>query len=226
HTVADLATGWAKTGLLIHYAAWANLKAHELAGVADDVNNTSNWFYKLANCLTNAQIKEGSAAGQFPPSGREDNVLATSFALLTLEKVTPEKQIEATGTTITSTEGQSFSGAVAHFTDADTNSTAAEYTASIDWGDSGTSAGTISGAKGGPFAVSGTHTYAAKGTYTVKVTITDADNAANTATATTTATVVGVAQLPAAGGGAPVGTPVPNVILLIGLALLAGAGLS
>lgn len=202
HTGTDLTKNWSATSTLIHYAAWANLKAHELAGIADDVNNTSNWFYKLANCLTNAQTAEGRAAGRFNASFREDDILATSFALLTLEKVTPEKQIEAAGKTIAATEGQSFSGAVASFTDADTNATAAEYTASIAWGDASTSAGTISGAKGGPFTVSGTHTYAEEKTYSVTVTITDADNATNIATATTTANVADAALNASNGAGA------------------------
>jgi len=76
---------WSESGDLIHYAQWAATKAYELAGVADDVNDTNNWFYKLANCLVHEQEEGGS----YPASDREDAILATSFALLTLERVTP-----------------------------------------------------------------------------------------------------------------------------------------
>jgi hypothetical protein len=64
-----------------------------------------------------------------------------------------------------------------------------EYTATIDWGDlTPTSPGTLSGGNGGPYTVSGTHTYAEKGTFTVKVHVIDTDSS-NTADATSTANV-------------------------------------
>jgi hypothetical protein len=96
--------------------------------------------------------------------------------------------ITAAGVAVAATEGTAFSGTVATFTDPDTSATASEYTATIDWGDGTTLAGTISGS-GGSFTVSGGHTYAEEGTHTVTVTITDTDNAANKATVTSTATV-------------------------------------
>src|SRR5207302_3859311 len=75
-------------------------------------------------------------------------------------------------------------------TDPDPNSTATEYTATIDWGDGTLSSpGTISGPTGGPFTVSGTHTYVEEGTYTVTVTIRDLDNPKSNATAISSAIV-------------------------------------
>jgi len=103
-----------------------------------------------------------------------------------------EGLITATGTTFSATEGQSFTTTVATFTDPDTNATAAEYSALINWGDSNSSAGTISGGSGN-FSVSGTHIYAEEGTYHVTVTITDTDNPSNTATANSTANVADAA---------------------------------
>jgi hypothetical protein len=83
-----------------------------------------------------------------------------------------------------------FSGTVATFTDPDPASTAAEYSATIDWGDSTPSTpGTISGLTGGPFTVSGTHKYAEEGSYKATVTIADVDNASNQATVTSAASV-------------------------------------
>lgn len=105
-----------------------------------------------------------------------------------------DQAITATGQNISATEGQNFSGPVATFTDPDPMSTAAEYSASINWGDgSPASAGVITGPVGGPFTVSGDHVYAEEGSYTVTVTITDIDNPGNTATTSATATVADAA---------------------------------
>ncbi|HVA59499.1 MAG TPA: choice-of-anchor Q domain-containing protein [Mycobacteriales bacterium] len=68
-----------------------------------------------------------------------------------------------------------FSGAVATFTDSDGNS-GDTYTASIAWGDGSSSAGTVSGGR-----VTGSHSYAQPGGYTVTTTITDSDGSSITA---------------------------------------------
>jgi len=103
-----------------------------------------------------------------------------------------ESPISARGTTFSATEGQPFTASVATFTDPDTNATAADYSATIDWGDGATSAGTISGSTGN-FAVSGTHTYKEEGQYHVTVTVTDIDTPSNTATVSSTANVADAA---------------------------------
>jgi len=119
-----------------------------------------------------------------------------------LEKATATKTwvaatdpaITATGTPVAATEGVSISGAVATITDPDANATASEYSATIDWGDSSVpTTGTVAGPVGGPFTVSGSHTYAEEGSFKVTVTITDVDNVSNGATATSTATVADAA---------------------------------
>src|SRR5262249_14912077 len=111
--------------------------------------------------------------------------------------------ITASGTTISATEGASFTGPVASFTDPDTSATASEYTATIDWGDlTPPSVGTVSGPTGGPFTVTGTHTYAEEGPYTTTVTTTDVDTQTNTAPPTSPATAADAA-LAATGAAAP-----------------------
>jgi|GEM_PF-3010371 len=90
---------------------------------------------------------------------------------------------------ISATANNQFSGVVAHFTDADPSGAPGDYTATIAWGDGGTSAGTIVAAQGGGFDVSGTHTYTASGTYTVTTSVTD--NGGAKTTVTSTATVYG-----------------------------------
>ncbi len=77
---------------------------------------------------------------------------------------------------------------VASFKDFDTTKTAASFTANINWGDAtAPRAGTVTADGSGGFNVTGTHTYAASGLYTVTVQV--ADTAGNFASATATATV-------------------------------------
>ncbi|HYR15729.1 MAG TPA: hypothetical protein VEQ67_16160, partial [Mycobacterium sp.] len=102
---------------------------------------------------------------------------------------TVDPPIAATGAALTATEGAPFSGTVATFTDPDASSTASEYSATVNWGDGSSSAGTVSGASGGPFTVTGSHTYAEEGTYSTSVVIEDVDNPTNSATASGSATV-------------------------------------
>jgi len=95
--------------------------------------------------------------------------------------------LTATGVPVSATASVSFSGTVATFTDANPDGKVSEYSASIEWGDGASSAGTVS-VSGKGFAVAGTHTYAAGGEYATKVTIDDAGG--SKATATSTANVV------------------------------------
>src|SRR5262249_43906979 len=83
-----------------------------------------------------------------------------------------------------------FFGTVATFTDAGGLEPPGSYTATIDWGDGGPStSGEIGNA-----SVSGMHTYAAEGSYTVTVTV--LDEGGSTVTPTAHATVGGAALPP------------------------------
>jgi PKD domain-containing protein len=94
-------------------------------------------------------------------------------------KVT-DAPLSATASPLSATAGTPFNGQVATFTDADPNGTASDYSATINWGDGTTSAGTVTGS--GPFSVGGTHIYAAPGSYQVTVSISDVGGSAATAT--------------------------------------------
>jgi hypothetical protein len=107
---------------------------------------------------------------------------------------------QATGVPVSATAGTQFSGTVATFTEAVPDIVASDYTATIEWGDGTSSAGIITPASGGGFAVSCAHTYAAGGTFAISVKITDVQGA--TATATSTATVAG-----------PPGSPAPPTVI-------------
>ena len=108
---------------------------------------------------------------------------------------TIEQPIILYASTFSPVEGASFSGTVATATDADPSSTGAEYSCTIDWGDGSaldTTSCAVSGT-GGSFIVSGTHTYAEEGSYSVTVTATDTDNSFNSGTTTSTANVTDAA---------------------------------
>jgi hypothetical protein len=93
--------------------------------------------------------------------------------------------LSGTPTSFSVPSGVSFTTTVASFSDTLTSNVPGDFTATINWGDATTSAGTVSGG-GGSFQVSGTHTYAGPGTFSVVVTLTD--DAPGTATAQVTST--------------------------------------
>jgi hypothetical protein len=139
--------------------------------------------------LDNYILQGGDPFGRDTGDDFEETQAPGPFQFAQVVAPPSDDQITANGTTISPTEGTSFSGEVASVSDPDPNATAAEYSATIDWGDGTTSAGTISGPIGGPFSVVGDHTYAEEGTYSVTVTITDVDTSTNTATADSSAEV-------------------------------------
>lgn len=114
-----------------------------------------------------------------------------------------------TGLAITATQGVAFAGSVASFTDTDAANVPGDFTATINWGDTTTTAGVVSGGSG-TFLVSGSHTYAGAGTFPVTVTLSD------DAPGTATATAVGSASVAAA----PVNANASAVPTLGGLGLL------
>ncbi|HEV3343815.1 MAG TPA: DUF4214 domain-containing protein [Pirellulales bacterium] len=126
------------------------------------------------------------SAGSYAISASAGFGTAATFSLTnTVSSAT----ISATAASIASTEGATFSGGVATFTDSDAaENVSSDFTATIDWGDGATTAGTITTAAGGGFGVTGSHQYADEGTKSVVVTV--ADNNGATGTVTATATVV------------------------------------
>ena len=101
---------------------------------------------------------------------------------------------------------------------ANTNCSPTLYSASIDWGDNQTSAGTVSMAENGTFSVSGSHTYASHGSFTVKTTI--ADTGGSTASATAAASVAQTAALAQTGGAWPISSEAGPYVLGAGLLLI------
>jgi hypothetical protein len=148
------------------------------------------------------------------PAGVSSNSATFEFnSTVILPPPPSDAAITATGVTFSATEGKPFAAqTVANFHDPDPMSTAAEYSATIDWGDGSSSppppvtiTPTGTSSSGNDFAVKGDHTYTEEGTYTVKVTITDTDTPTNTAMAISTAKVADAA-LASSCAAAPVST--------------------
>ena len=108
--------------------------------------------------------------------------------------------LPASGTNISTTEGQPFVGTVATFTDGDPSAAPGDFTATIDWGDGTTSAGQILEDASGTFYVSGSHTYAEE-SFFIPIGVTIADSDGDTTTASSAAFV---AQAPLLATGVPV----------------------
>ena len=82
--------------------------------------------------------------------------------------VTPATILNRAFAPFTAIAGTVFNGVVSTFKDANNLSQPGDFISTIDWGDgSPVITGTIGGANG-DFTVSGAHTYAAPGTYTVR----------------------------------------------------------
>ena len=88
---------------------------------------------------------------------------------------------------LTATAGTGFAGTVARFTDANPDASASDDTISIAWGDGSSSSGSpIAGQTAGSFVATGSHTWAAPGTYTVTTSITDKGGATTQASCAAT----------------------------------------
>ena len=138
--------------------------AHALAAqlIAGDLNVFGNGQFNLASTPT-AGLNSGEHG---------------LFGMLQTAGASP---LAATSVNFSVTEGQQFSGGVAAFTATSPTAAASDFTATIDWGDGTTTAGTVTAGGAGGFLVSGSHQYAEEGSQTVTVTIHDASS--NTITA-------------------------------------------
>ena len=106
-----------------------------------------------------------------------DNAFNRATAQTTATVV--DAPIKATGVDRTSTNPLDLD--VATFTDDNPGAPLADFTATVDWGDGTTTAGTISGPTGGPFTVHGNHTYDTLGEKVVTVHVVDEGGSQDTA---------------------------------------------
>src|SRR5581483_1953226 len=151
---------------------------------ASDFTATIDW----GDATTSAGVVSGGS-GAFQVSGTHtyaatgnypvmvtlsDDAPGTATATTTSTAVINNSNLSVTATNFSAAEYTSFTGSVGSFTDVDTTKTAADFTATIDWGDGVTSSATVSGGSGS-FTLSGPHTYADEGSYTVTLNV--AENA-------------------------------------------------
>ena len=157
---------------------------------AATINEVSDGDYEVRGSHTYAD--EGSFTGSLTV---HDNVndLTQSAPLNFI--ATEADALAGTGVDFARRLGIPFSGTLATFTDTYTANVAGDFTATIDWGDGETSAGTVAGSSGN-FAVSGSHTYVSAGVFQVTTTL--SDDAPGTASAT-------------ARGQATIGTSIPTL---------------
>jgi PKD repeat protein len=143
--------------------------------------STSELDVTGSHAYTEEGAYAGSVSGTWSCGGGAAHSFSASFNVQVADA-----PLNAAGAVLSGTVGQPVSGTLATFTDADPGAAAADYRASIDWGDgSAATPGSVT-AQGGGFAVGGTHVYSAAGSYTATVTVTDAGGSRATATASIT----------------------------------------
>jgi uncharacterized protein (TIGR03118 family) len=160
-----------------------------------------------------------AAEGSFPFTVTAVNPSLDKLTVTSKANVA-DAPLDAAGLTIGTTEGSTFTGSVASFIDGNAADTAADFSATIAWGDGVTSTGTVAPAAGGGFSVVGSHAYAeeAQG-LTATVTIRDVGSAQVTSTST-----VNVADAPLDASPASVEVPANGVLSNVPLATFTDQG--
>ncbi|HVX62653.1 MAG TPA: DUF4214 domain-containing protein, partial [Pirellulales bacterium] len=101
------------------------------------------------------------------------NNLGGASATVASKAVVAEASVTGDGATLTATQNAPLADAVvATFTHGVGNEKAVEFSATIDWGDGRSSAGTVTELHG-TYTVAGSHTYAQSGSFITKTTISD-----------------------------------------------------
>lgn len=109
--------------------------------------------------------------------------------------------LDSVGAAFSANAGTSFSGVVATFSDVNISG---NFPVTINWGDGGFSAGSVTAIGSNRFLVNGTHTYNSTGSFNVTVSISDSQS--NTTVATSTAVVGGTSSGTLSAGGVGVST--------------------
>jgi hypothetical protein len=164
-TVAPVSGGGTPTGsvLFIDWTARSLLGSIPLSGGAASLNPV---FPEEGSHLVSAVYTGDS---NFLPSNATQTITVTDAAL---SGQSPSAPLQGGEGVPFVAQAVPVSGVVASFSDADPGGTVSDYSATIEWGDGTTSAGTV-GTSGSGFTVSGSHTYQEDGNYPVVVHIGD-----------------------------------------------------
>jgi len=154
--------------------------------------STSELDVSGAHTYSDEGLYTGSVSGEWSCAGGSPRSFAASFAA----QVT-DASLSASAAALSGAAERSVSGTLATFSDANPASSVSDYRATIDWGDgSAATAGSVSAAGRG-FRVGGSHVYAAAGSYTATVTISDDGGSYATASVTVTISPPATFTLPA-----------------------------
>jgi hypothetical protein len=124
-----------------------------------DVSGTHT--YTLANLASNFDDAADLFRITVTVKSTTSSDTGSSVALVSVSPASAA--VEASGTVISAVFNQTFSGAVATFTPLSSTVSAANFTATIDWGDGTRSTGTIVADPNGGFDITGLHTYSSLG---------------------------------------------------------------
>ncbi|HEV3344130.1 MAG TPA: NF038129 family PEP-CTERM protein [Pirellulales bacterium] len=139
------------------------------------------------------------------------DVTATSTAVVAAATITGQNGIAATGVAVTGSERSELTGVtVATFTDSAGSLPPGDFSATINWGDGSTSAGSVSASLNGSgpspqFTISGSHQYLDEGHFTLTVAVSQTAGPAPLAASATVTAVATVHEQPLQ--GVAVGTP-------------------
>jgi hypothetical protein len=147
---------------------------------ASDFTVSINW----GDGKTSAGTLQSTSAGHFDVRGT--HTYATTGTRSVVNSVTETGTASAKGHTIKISSNKSFSGTVAQMFLPIPGSATSDYVASIDWGDGKKSSGKLVLQSDGSVIVSGSHTYAAAGSFATKVSITGGPSAKATSKAIVT----------------------------------------
>jgi PKD repeat protein len=131
--------------------------------------SAGKFVVSTANNDSHVYVDEGSFTVRVTIN--DDSPGAAAISVHSGVKVVEGDVLGGTGLSVIGVQGQALTSvAVASFTS--TFSPAADFTASIDWGNGTITSGTVTGSAGN-YTVTGSNTYSTKGGYTIVVTIND-----------------------------------------------------
>jgi hypothetical protein len=152
-------------------------------GFVNDGNNDGVYLVEAQGTLT---LSSGTYEAALTVSESAANVQSVGAYTYFVVNVA-DAPLTAQNVDMTAEDGNSWSGTVATFADADPNAVVSDYTTSIDFGDgTGSVAGTVSSDGNGNWIVTGTHTFPSVGSFSPVVTISDSGGSSTTATDTAT----------------------------------------
>jgi len=158
------------------------------AGAAGDYTVTINWGDQTSASAGAVTLSGGvfTVTGSHTYAEEASNLQVTvtisdhgATTSVTGTANVSDAALTATAVAVAATEGASFSGRVATFTDADPAAAASDYTVTIDWGDQTSATSGVVSLSGGVFTVTGSQTYAEEAS-NLPVSVTISDHGATT----------------------------------------------